>query len=137
MSRKGMVASSQPLAVAAAIETLRLGGNAIDAGVTATFVLNVVEPMSTGIGGDCFAIIYLAKEKKLIGINGTGRSPADVSSEALIERGLESMPLEGPLSVTVPGALDALAKCLEDYGTISLGEALTTAISHAQHGFLV
>jgi gamma-glutamyltranspeptidase/glutathione hydrolase len=132
-----MVASSQPLAVSAAIETLRLGGNAIDAGVTATFVLNVVEPMSTGIGGDCFAIIYLAKEKKLIGINGTGRAPIDISSEALIERGLTRMPLEGPLSVTVPGALDALAKCLEDYGTISLGEALATAISHAEQGFLV
>jgi gamma-glutamyltranspeptidase/glutathione hydrolase len=132
-----MVASSQPLAVEAAIETLRLGGNAIDAGVTANFVLNVVEPMSTSIGGDCFAIIYLAKEKKLIGINGTGRAPAAISLEALIKRGFKSMPVEGPLSVTVPGALDALAKCLKDYGTISLREALATAISHAEQVFLV
>ena len=132
-----MVASSQPLAVEAAIETLRLGGNAIDAAVTATFLLNVVEPMSTGIGGDCFAIIYLAKEKKLIGINGTGRSPADISAEALIERGINSMPVEGPLSVTVPGALEALARCLKDYGTIPLSDALAPAISYAEQGFPV
>jgi gamma-glutamyltranspeptidase / glutathione hydrolase len=132
-----MVASSQPLAVEAGIETLRSGGNAIDAAVTATFVLNVVEPMSTGIGGDCFAIIYLAKEKKLIGINGTGRSPAHISAEALIERGIKSMPVEGPLSITVPGALDGLAKCLKEYGTISLSEALAPAVYYAQQGFPV
>jgi len=137
MSRRGMAASSQPLAVQAAIETLRLGGNAIDAAVTATFVLNVVEPMSTGIGGDCFAIIYLAKEKKLIGINGTGRSPANISAEGLIERGIKSMPVEGPLSVTVPGALEALARCLRDYGSISLREALAPAIFYAEQGFAV
>src|SRR5678815_2292994 len=100
-----MVASSQPLAVESAVEMLRRGGNAIDAAVTATFVLNVVEPMSTGIGGDCFAIIYLAKEKRLIGINGTGRSPAAISVEALKGRGIEQMPVDGPLSVTVPGCL--------------------------------
>jgi len=132
-----MLASSQPLAVEAGVETLRRGANAIDAAVTATFVLNVVEPMSTGIGGDCFAIIYLAKEKKLIGINGTGRSPASISAEALIERGIRNMPVEGPLSVTVPGALEALARCLKDYGTISLSEALAPAISYAQQGFPV
>lgn len=132
-----MVASSQPLAVEAAVEMLRLGGNAIDAAVTATFVLNVVEPMSTGIGGDCFAIIYLAKEKTLIGINGTGRSPASISAEALMDRGLAHMPLDGPLSLTVPGALHCLAKCLTEYGTISLAEALAPAISNAKNGFRV
>jgi len=132
-----MVASSQPLAVGAAIDTLRTGGNAIDAAVTATFVLNVVEPMSTGIGGDCFALIYLAREKKLIGINGTGRSPASISVAALIDRGLTNMPVEGPLSITVPGALEALTRCLQDYGTFSLSEALAPAISYAQQGFPV
>lgn len=137
VGRRGMVASSQPLAVESAVEMLRRGGNAIDAAVTATFVLNVVEPMSTGIGGDCFAIIYLAKEKRLIGINGTGRSPAAISVEALKGRGIEQMPVDGPLSVTVPGALDGLARCLKDYGTISLSEALAPAISYAQNGFRV
>jgi gamma-glutamyltranspeptidase / glutathione hydrolase len=137
MSRRGMVASSQPLAVEAGIETLRSGGNAIDAAVTATFVLNVVEPMSTGIGGDCFVIIYLAKEEKLIGLHGTGRSPADISAEALIERGIKSMPAQGPLSITVPGALEALARCLQEYGTISLSDALTPAIAYAEQGFAV
>jgi len=132
-----MVASSQPLAVQAAIETLRLGGNAVDAAVTATFVLNVVEPMSTGIGGDCFGIIYLAKEKKLIGINGSGRAPADISAELLVERGIETMPLEGPLSITVPGALDGLATCLKEFGTLSIKEALAPAILYAKEGFPV
>src|SRR5712691_2567181 len=103
MSRRGMVASSQPLAVEAAINTLRSGGNAIDAAVTATFVLMVVEPMSTGLGGDCFALINLAKENRLIGINASGRSPRAASLEALLERGVRQMPLEGPLTVTVPG----------------------------------
>lgn len=132
-----MVASSQPLAVEAAIETLRRGGNAVDAAVTATFVLNVVEPMSTGIGGDCFAIIYLAKEKQLIAINGSGRSPADISAEILRDRGTTMMPVDGPLSITVPGALETLARCLQNYGTISLSDALAPAISHAERGFAV
>jgi len=132
-----MVASSQPLAVQAGIETLRSGGNAIDAAVAATFVLNVVEPMSTGIGGDCFAIIYVAKERKLIGINATGRSPAAICAETVIERGFKSMPVEGPLSITVPGALDGLAKCLQRYGTISLSKALEPAIYYAGQGFPV
>jgi gamma-glutamyltranspeptidase / glutathione hydrolase len=137
MSRRGMVASSQPLAVECAAHVLRSGGNAIDAAVTASFVLNVVEPMSTGIGGDCFAIIYSAREKKLIGLNGSGRSPAGLSRNALIERGIDQMPLDGPLSVTVPGALEAFARCLKEYGTISLSGALAPAMFYAEHGFPV
>jgi gamma-glutamyltranspeptidase/glutathione hydrolase len=137
MSRRGMVASSQPLAVEAAIDTLRSGGNAIDAAVTATFVLMVVEPMSTGLGGDCFALISLAKENRLIGINASGRAPRAASLEALLEQGLRQMPLEGPLSITVPGALDGLVQCLASYGTISLSEALLPAIFHAENGFPV
>src|SRR3970040_1988101 len=106
MSTRSMVASSQPLAVAAAINTLRSGGNAIDAAVTATLVLMVVEPMSTGVGGDCFGLIYPVKEKQLIGLNASGRAPSGISVETLLQRGITRMPLEGPLSVTVPGALD-------------------------------
>ena len=132
-----MVASSQPLAVEAAIDTLRSGGNAIDAAVTATFVLMVVEPMSTGLGGDCFALVNLAKENRLIGINASGRAPRAASLEALLGLGVKQMPLEGPLSVTVPGALDGLVQSLATYGTISLSEALLAAIFYAENGFPV
>jgi len=132
-----MAVSSQPLAVEAAINTLRSGGNAIDAAVTATFVLMVVEPMSTGLGGDCFALMYLADEKRLTGVNASGRSPRAASVDLLHERGIKNMPTEGPLSITVPGALDGLAQCLARYGTISLSEALSQAIFYAGNGFPV
>lgn len=132
-----MAASSQPLAVEAAVNVLRSGGNAIDAAVTATAVLSVVEPMSTGIGGDCFALIYLAKEQRLIGLNASGRAPRSASAEAILERGLSKVPLEGPLSITVPGALDGLGQCLASCGTITLQQALEPAIYYAEHGFPV
>jgi gamma-glutamyltranspeptidase / glutathione hydrolase len=137
MSQRCMVASSQPLAVEAAIHTLRSGGNAIDAAVTATLVLMVVEPMSTGIGGDCFALIYLAQKKQLLGINASGRAPRSLSIETMHQRGLTRMPLDGPMSVTVPGALDGLAQCLSRAGTITLREALQPAIFYAKKGFPV
>lgn len=137
MSRRGMVASSQPLAVEAAVNAMRLGGNAIDAAVTATAALGVVEPMSTGMGGDCFALIHLAKEKRLVALNGSGRAPQSASNDALLKRGLSQMPLEGPLSVTVPGALDGLAQCLASHGTMTLRDCLAPAIFYADNGFPV
>jgi len=132
-----MAASSQPLAVEAAINILRSGGNAIDAAVTATLVLAVIEPMSTGLGGDCFSLIYLNQEKRLLGLNASGRAPDAISVEALHKRGIEEMPLEGPLSITVPGMLDGLVQCLARYGTISLQDALKPAIEFAESGFPV
>jgi len=132
-----MVASSHPLAVEAAINTLRSGGNAIDAAVTATFVLMVVEPMATGLGGDCFALLYTEGEKRLMGLNASGRAPQAISVERLLKRGITQMPREGPLSISVPGALDGLAQCLERFGTITLGDALEPAIFYAENGFPV
>ncbi|HKA19667.1 MAG TPA: gamma-glutamyltransferase [Blastocatellia bacterium] len=137
MSKNGMAASSQPLAVETAINVLRTGGNAVDAAVAATAVLAVTEPMSTGLGGDCFALMYIAAERKLVAINGSGRSPLAASAEKLLASGLSEMPLRGPLSVTVPGALDGLFQCLSRYGTISLQDAFTPAISCASEGFPV
>ncbi len=137
MSRRGIAASSQPLAVEAAINVLRHGGNAIDAAVTATTVLSVIEPMSTGLGGDLFAIIWLAKERRLIGLNASGRASRLTSREALLANGHQHVPMEGPLSVTVPGALDGLAQCLTNYGTITLDQALAPAIFYAEDGFPV
>src|SRR6266567_3280069 len=137
MCKRGMAASSQPLAVQAAISVLQQGGNAIDAAVTATAVLGVVEPMSTGLGGDCFALVYSAKERRLMGINASGRAPRSISAETLLAHGAKQVPLEGPLSVTVPGTLDGLASCLTTYGSISLQRALAPAIFYAEDGFPV
>lgn len=132
-----MVASSQPLAVEAAIHVLRNGGNAIDAAVTATAMLSVVEPMSTGLGGDCFALMYIAKEHRLFALNGSGRAPSYASADDLIRQGLTHIPAESPHSVTVPGALHGLVQCLERFGTITLDQVLAPAIECAEGGFPV
>ena len=76
LARNAMVASSQPLAAEAGLEILKRGGNAIDAAVAAAAVLNVVEPGSAGIGGDMFTIVWSAKDKQLLALNGSGRAPA-------------------------------------------------------------
>lgn len=137
MSRRGMAASSQSLAVEAAINVLRAGGNAVDAAVTATAVLGVVEPMSTGLGGDCFALIYLADERRLVALNASGRAPLSASADALLEQGFDCVPLEGPSSITIPGALDGLVQCLAKFGTMPLEQALAPAIFYAEDGFPV
>lgn len=132
-----MAASSQPLAVEAAIRVLRNGGNAIDAAVTATVVLSVVEPMSTGLGGDCFALMYIAKEQQFFALNGSGRAPTHASADDLLQQGFTHIPVESPHSVTVPGILHGLVQCLERFGTITLDQALGPAIACAEEGFPV
>jgi gamma-glutamyltranspeptidase/glutathione hydrolase len=131
----GAVATSQPLATAAGLAVLQRGGNAIDAAVTAAAVLNVVEPMMTGAGGDAFAILWSAKEKKLVGLNASGRSGSLLTREELVKRGRETMPSSGPESITVPGALAGWSDLLAKYGTITLADALEPAIKLAEDGF--
>ncbi len=131
----GVIATSQPLATAAGLKVLQNGGNAIDAAVTAAIVLNVVEPMMTGIGGDLFALFWSAKEKKLVGLNATGRSGSLLTRELLVERGRTSMPSSGAESITVPGALGGWSDLLTKYGTITLAQALAPAIEIAENGF--
>jgi gamma-glutamyltranspeptidase/glutathione hydrolase len=133
----GMIATSHPLASSAGLKVLQNGGNAVDAAVTAAAVLSVTEPMMTGIGGDVFAIVWLADEKRLTGMNSSGRSGSLLTREVLIERGHESMPSTGPESVTVPGALSGWAELLSRHGTLSLGRALKPAIDIARGGFPV
>ncbi len=131
----GVIATSQPLATAAGLKVLQNGGNAIDAAVTAAIVLNVVEPMMTGIGGDLFALYWSAKEKKLVGLNATGRSGSLLTRQLLVERGRTSMPSSGPESITVPGALAGWNDLLVKYGTLTLAQALAPAIEIAENGF--
>jgi gamma-glutamyltranspeptidase/glutathione hydrolase len=126
-----MVATSHPAAVHAALRCLRAGGNAADAAVVGAAVLCVVEPMSTGIGGDAFALVW--RDGQLTGLNGSGRAPADADPDALGA----TMPFTGPQSVTVPGAVAAWQALLERHGTWSLDRCLEDAIDAAEAGFEV
>jgi gamma-glutamyltranspeptidase/glutathione hydrolase len=132
---RGAIATSQPLATAAGLAVLERGGNAIDAAVTAAAVLNVVEPMMTGAGGDLFALYWLAKEQRLVGLNGSGRSGSLISRDGLLKRGHKTMPTTGAESITVPGALAAWHDLLAAHGTITLADALAPAIRLAEEGF--
>ncbi len=133
----GVVAASQPLAATAGLGILQRGGNAFDAAVTTAAVLNVVEPMMTGIGGDMFAIFWHAGEERLVGLNASGRAGILSTRELLVQRGYRKMPESGAETVTVPGALRGWTTLLEHYGTISLAEALQPAIELAEGGFPV
>lgn len=137
MSTNGMVATSQPMATQAGLEILRLGGNAMDAAIAAGAVLCVTEPMSTGIGGDCFILYHEAGSGRLHGLNGSGRAPAGASAGEYRRRGLESVPGRGILSVTVPGAVDGWCRAMERFGTMELEQVLGPAITLARQGYAV
>src|SRR6478609_2460754 len=132
----GVAATSQPLATTAAIEVMEHGGNAIDAAVAAAGVLAVVEPMMTGPGGDMFALIWSAKEKKLVALNASGRAGSLMTREELVKRGRTRIP-RGIETVTVPGALAGWDALLKKYGTITLAQAVQPAIGYAENGFPV
>lgn len=137
-ARNGMVAASQPLAATAGLRMLLAGGNAIDAAVAAAAVLNVVEPMSTGIGGDLFALVWMAREKRLYALNGSGRAPGALTADEVRKRGTtRGMPSMGWLPVTVPGAVDGWAQLNERFGAMKLADVLAPAVSYASEGFPV
>jgi gamma-glutamyltranspeptidase / glutathione hydrolase len=131
----GAVATSQPLATAAALAVLERGGNAVDAAVTAAAMLTVVEPHMTGIGGDLFALVWSARDQRLHGLNASGRSGSLMTRETLLERGRTS--IGGAESITVPSALAGWDALLRRFGTLTLAEALEPAIRTAEHGFPV
>jgi gamma-glutamyltranspeptidase/glutathione hydrolase len=133
----GVIATSQPLASAAGLEVLRLGGNAIDAAVTAAAVLSVTEPHMTGIGGDMFAIVWLAREQKLVALNASGRAGSLMTREALTSRGFRAGSQQGAMSVTVPGALAGWDMLVRTHGKRTLAQALAPAIAYARDGFPV
>jgi gamma-glutamyltranspeptidase/glutathione hydrolase len=133
----GIVATSQPLASSAGLAVLQKGGNAIDAAITAAAILTVTEPMMTGIGGDMFALVWLAKEKRLVALNASGRAGSLMTRAELVRRGRTRMPTRGIETVTVPGALAGWAELLKKYGTLSLAQAIAPAIHYADHGYPV
>ena len=139
IGHRGVVATSQPLAANAGLDILKKGGNAIDAAVATAAVLTVTEPMSTALGGDAFVMIWLEQEKKLVGLNASGRAAYGMTLDAVMERLAkhEMDGLGGIYSVTVPGAVDGWFEALETYGTMSMAEVLEPAIYYAENGFHV
>ena len=129
------VATSQPLASAAGLEVLRQGGNAIDAAVAAAAVLSVTEPHMTGIGGDMFAIVWLARDQKLVALNASGRAGSLMTRETLLARGFRAGSQQGVMSVTVPGALAGWDLLVRTYGRRTLAQSLQPAIAYARDGF--
>ena len=134
----GTVATSNPLAANAGLDMLKKGGNAVDAAVCAVSVLNVVEPMSTGVGGDVFALVYDSKTQKIEALNGSGKSSIRTNIDDLKNLGVDSIPLEGPYSgvaVSVPGCVDAWDQLQKKFGVFSLDTVLAPAIDYSQNGF--
>ncbi len=145
MAQHGMVVTSQPLAAQAGLQILQHGGNAIDAAVATAAMLNVTEPMMVGMGGDLFAIVYIAKERKVYVLNASGMAPTGATVERFNKLGYawnpknwgpgSGMPAGGILPVTVPGAAWGWQAVLERFGKLTFKEVLEPAAWYAQEGF--
>ena len=137
LARNGMAATSQPLATQAAVDVLKKGGTAVDGAIAANAVLGLVEPVSCGIGGDLFALVWDAGTRSLSGLNGSGRSPHSLTLGELKRRGLSRLPSRGPLSVSVPGCVDGWYALHGRYGRLPMEELLAPAVEYARQGFPV
>ena len=137
MATHGMVATSHTLAAQVGVDILKDGGSAADAAIAANAVLCVVEPMSCGIGGDLFAIVWDAKTKKLHGLNASGRSPYAATRQVFADKGLDRIPIRGPLSWSVPGCVDGWGHLRKRFGRMGLADLLAPAIAYADKGFPV
>jgi gamma-glutamyltranspeptidase / glutathione hydrolase len=131
----GMVVTPHPLATQAGVDALRAGGSAVDAAVAANAMLAVVYCNACGLGGDAFALVWDPGAQRLHGFNGSGRSPAGLTIEAVRAAGHDEMPARGPLPITVPGAVDAWVQLLDRFGRRSLREALLPAAEVADGGY--
>ncbi len=130
----GMAATSHPAATLTALDILRDGGNAVDAAIAAAAVLGVIEPHSTGIGGDCFVLYSPGGSGEVIALNGSGRAPAAATSDWYAERGIERIETQTPHAVTVPGAIAAWHRLATDHGRYGLDALLQPAINFAENG---
>ncbi len=133
----GMAATSMPAATLTALDVLRAGGNAMDAAIAAVAVLGVIEPQSTGIGGDCFCLYAPAGTGKVVALNGSGRAGAGYSIDWFESQGIAEIENTSPHSVTIPGAVNAWETLLAAHGTRGLGELLQPAIRFAAEGWPV
>ena len=137
MAQHGMACTAHPLATQAAIDVLRAGGTAIDAAIAANAVEGVVEPNMNGIGGDLFAIVWDAKTKKLYGLNASGRSPYGLTASHFKATNVSRIPINGPLSVSVPGCVDGWYELHKRFGKLPMKNLLAPAIQYARDGFPV
>lgn len=137
-SRRGVVATSTPLAVEAGLLMLKNGGNAVDAAIATAIAQTVVEPVSNGVGSDAFALIWDSKTKKLYGLNGSGRAPASLTLQVARNKGYSStLPLRGWLPVTVPGAPALWRDLHARFGKLPLKKLFEPAIAYAEQGYKV
>lgn len=137
LATRGMVATSQPLAAQAGLDILKAGGNAADAAIATAAMLNVVEPISTGIGGDCFALYWNAKTSRVTALNGSGRAAAAASIDELRRLGYIHMPTYTGHAVSVPGTVAGWSDLLERNGRMTLADVLQPAIWTAENGYPV
>jgi gamma-glutamyltranspeptidase/glutathione hydrolase len=137
MSLNGMAATSHSLATQVAVDILRKGGSAVDAAIAANAMLALVEPFMCGPGGDLFAIVWDPQSAKLHGLNASGRAPADFSRDELIATlgpDARTLPLLGPLTVTVPGAVEGWYALHARFGKLPMAEVLAPAVHYARQG---
>src|ERR1044071_7390664 len=141
VARHGMGCTSVPLATQVGIEILKRGGSAVDAAIGANATLGLMEPISNGVGGDLFAIVYSAKENKLYGINGSGRSPLGLSYDQmkaeLDKLNRKTIPPRGMLPISVPGTVDAWSELHKKFGKLKFSDDLAPAAKYAEEGFPV
>jgi gamma-glutamyltranspeptidase/glutathione hydrolase len=137
IARHGMAATSQPLATQIALDILKQGGSAVDAAIAANAALGLMEPTGCGIGGDLFAIVWDAGKGELTGLNASGRSPRSLTLQHFRDLGMSRIPYLGPLSVSVPGAVDGWYELHARYGRLPMPELLAPAIRYAEEGFPV
>ncbi|MEP6777670.1 MAG: gamma-glutamyltransferase [Chthoniobacterales bacterium] len=141
LARHGMVCTSVPAATQVGLDILKRGGSAVDAAIAANATLGLMEPVSNGVGGDLFAIVYNAKENKLYGLNGSGRSPLGLSYDEmkaeLVKLKRETIPPHGMLPISVPGTVDAWSELHKKFGALKLSDDLAPAIHYAEEGFPV
>jgi gamma-glutamyltranspeptidase/glutathione hydrolase len=137
IATQGMAATSQPLATQVALDILKAGGSAVDAAIAANATLGLMEPTGCGIGGDLFAIVWDAESKALAGLNASGRSPMSLSLAQVRQAAPEGIPYLGPLTVSVPGAVDGWFELHARYGKLPMATLLEPAIRYAREGFPV
>jgi gamma-glutamyltranspeptidase/glutathione hydrolase len=137
LATHGMVATSVPLATDIGLDVLKRGGTAVDAAIAANAALGLMEPVSNGVGGDLFAIVWDAKTQKLYGYNGSGRSPKSLTLQYFLDHDLKEIPALGPLPVNVPGCVDAWFALHDRFGKLPMKDDLAGAIRYAREGFPV
>ena len=137
IATNGMAATSHPLATQTAISILKAGGNAIDAAIAANAVLGLMEPTGCGIGGDLFAIVWSADDKKLYGLNSSGPAPKNISIDKIKEKGMNKIPPYGALPITVPGAVAGWNALHKKFGSLDFKLLFDDAINYAENGFPV